>query len=156
MSLSVGEVAPDFTLPNQRGEPVSLSSFKGHKPLVVFFYPKDFTPGCTAESCTFRDSYQDFVEAGAEVIGISSDDAASHDRFAQQYGLQYVLLADVGGEVRKRWGVPKTFGLFPGRVTYVLDRDGIVKHVFNSQLNPNRHAIESLQVLKAMKVVQGL
>jgi peroxiredoxin Q/BCP len=130
--VGVGDVAPDFTLPSQSGTPVRLGDMIGGKALVLYFYPKDDTPGCTAEACSFRDGYEAFVEAGAEVVGVSSDSAESHKRFAARHALPFVLLSDEGGEVRKLYGVPSTLGLLPGRVTYVIDRDGIVRHVFSS------------------------
>jgi len=118
--------------------------------VVLYFYPKDDTPGCTKEACSFRDQYQDFQDAGAEVIGVSSDPAASHEKFAAKYHLPFVLLADRSGAVRKQYGVPATFGLLPGRVTFVIDRQGIVRHVFNSQLQATRHVEEAIAALRAM------
>src|SRR2546428_10045958 len=115
--VKVGDRAPDFTLGSLTGESVSLASFPG-KNIVLYFYPKDQTPGCTAEACAFRDSYEVFQEAGAEVIGISSDSEKSHQQFAAQHRLSFILLSDPGGVVRKFYGAPATFGLLPGRVTY--------------------------------------
>jgi peroxiredoxin Q/BCP len=146
--LRVGEAAPDFVLPDRTGKMVRLSEFRGRKAIVLYFYPKDDTPGCTKESCAFRDSYQDFQDAGAEVIGVSSDDAASHGRFAEKYKLPFTLLSDQGGQVRKRYGVPATAGLLPGRVTFVIDRDGVVRHTFNSQFQPTQHIAEALSALR--------
>ncbi|HEY9888129.1 MAG TPA: peroxiredoxin [Candidatus Obscuribacterales bacterium] len=150
MPIKTGDVAPDFTLASQAGATVTLSQFKGQKPVVVYFYPKDDTPGCTVESCAFRDSFEDFQDAGAEVIGISSDSPESHQRFANKYNLPFSLLSDGGNQVRQAYGVPATLGLLPGRVTYVIDREGIVRHVFNSQFNPKAHVTEALQILKAL------
>ncbi|MEO1403802.1 MAG: peroxiredoxin [Cyanobacteria bacterium J06635_1] len=150
MAIKTGDTAPDFTLPNQVGESVSLSGFKGQKTVILYFYPKDDTPGCTTESCTFRDSYQDFLDAGAEVIGISSDSSESHQKFAAKHNLPFTLVSDAGSRVRKAYGVPATLGLLPGRVTYVIDKDGVVRHVFNSQFNPKKHVDEALSVLKSM------
>lgn len=144
--IGEGDPAPDFTLHDQNGKEVKLSDHRG-KPVVLYFYPKDDTPGCTAESCAFRDSYEDFKDIGAEVIGISSDSAESHSKFAAKYSLPFVLLSDRGGKVRKSFGVPTTFGLLPGRVTYVLDKDGVVQKVFNSQFNPKKHIDEARRVL---------
>jgi peroxiredoxin Q/BCP len=146
--LRIGEAAPDFVLPDRTGKMVRLSEFRGRKAIVLYFYPKDDTPGCTKESCAFRDSYQDFQDAGAEVIGVSSDDAASHGRFAEKYKLPFTLLSDQGGQVRKRYGVPATAGLLPGRVTFVIDRDGVVRHTFNSQFQPTQHIAEALSALR--------
>jgi thioredoxin-dependent peroxiredoxin len=125
-----------------------LSEFRDHKAVVLYFYPKDDTPGCTKESCAFRDSYQDFQDAGAEVIGVSSDSAESHGRFAAKHRLPFTLLADQGGQVRKHYGVPATLGLLPGRVTFVIGRDGVVRHVFNSQFQATQHVSEALQALR--------
>jgi thioredoxin-dependent peroxiredoxin len=147
----VGKTAPDFTLPALTGQPVSLGSFIGKKNIVLYFYPKDDTPGCTAEACAFRDSYEVFRDAGAEVIGISSDSEDSHQRFATQHRLPFILLSDRGGVVRKSYGVPSTFGLLPGRVTYIIDKQGIVRHIFSSQLAPQKHVAEALKVLQALR-----
>src|SRR5947207_6435431 len=129
---------------------VRLGDYRGRKAVVLYFYPKDDTPGCTKEACSFRDQYQDFQDAGAEVIGVSSDPAASHEKFAAKYHLPFVLLADRSGAVRKQYGVPATFGLLPGRVTFVIDRQGIVRHVFNSQLQATRHVEEAIAALRAL------
>jgi thioredoxin-dependent peroxiredoxin len=150
MSIQTGDVAPDFTLSSQTGEPVSLQDFRGNKCVVLYFYPKDDTPGCTAESCGFRDSYEAFVEAGAQVIGISGDSVNSHQQFAVKYQLPFTLLSDTGNKVRKLYGVPATLGLLPGRVTYVIDKEGTVRHIFNSQLNFQGHIEESLKTLKSL------
>ena len=127
---------------------MSLSSLKGGW-VVVYFYPKDDTPGCTAESCSFRDSFEDFTDAGAEVIGISSDSVESHKAFAAKHNLPFTLLADTDGSVRKAFGVGKTLGLLPGRVTYVIDPEGVVRHKFSSQFKPKSHIDEALDVIKA-------
>lgn len=148
--VQVGKPAPDFTLPALTGQPVSLASFIGKKDIVLYFYPKDNTPGCTAEACAFRDSYEVFRDAGAEVIGISSDPVESHQQFATQHCLPFILLSDRGGVVRKRYGVPATFGLLPGRVTYIIDKQGIVRHIFSSQFAPQKHVAEALKVLQAL------
>jgi peroxiredoxin Q/BCP len=144
----VGDIAPDFTLPDQTGSMVSLKDFVGSKIIVLYFYPKDFSRGCTAEACTFRDSYDVFVEAGAQVIGISSQSVDSHNRFAILNKLPFILLSDEGGKVRELYGVPSSFGLLPGRVTYIIDKKGIIRHVFSSQLNPTKHVEEALRIVK--------
>jgi peroxiredoxin Q/BCP len=149
--VKVGDVAPDFTLPDQSGKPVSLKDFVGKKSIVLYFYPKDFSRGCTAEACAFRDSYEAFKDAGAEVIGVSSQSVESHDKFASLYKLPFILLSDEDGKVRKLYGVPSTFGVLPGRVTYVIDKKGIVRYIFNSQLNPTKHIEEALRILKEIK-----
>lgn len=151
MPVRVGDVAPDFTLTSQKGEPVSLQDFRGQKCVVLYFYPKDDTPGCTKESCGFRDRYEAFTEVGAEVIGISGDSIDSHQKFATKYQLPFTLLSDSGDRLRKLYGVPATLGLLPGRVTYVIDKEGIVRHIFNSQFDFQGHIDESLKTLKAMK-----
>jgi peroxiredoxin Q/BCP len=147
--IGVGDRAPDFSLPDRNGKTVRLGDFHG-KPVVLYFYPKDDTPGCTKESCSFRDQYQDFQDAGAEVIGVSSDSAESHEKFATKYRLPFVLLSDRGGATRKLYGVPSTLGVLPGRVTYVIDREGTVRHVFNSQLQATQHVAEALKALRAI------
>jgi peroxiredoxin Q/BCP len=149
--VDVGTKAPDFKLPSQSGEMVSLEDFLGRKPIVLFFYPKDDTLGCTKEVCAFRDSFEEFRKLDAEVIGISSDSVDSHKSFAKKHNLPFTLLSDEGGKVRKLCGVPNTLGIFPGRVTYVLDREGIVRHIFSSQVAVERHVEEALEVLKSTR-----
>lgn len=147
-SVKVGDRAPDFTLPTQKpGETFHLYDMIGKSAIVLYFYPKDETPGCTAEACSFRDSYEVFKEAGAEVVGVSSDSEASHQQFASKYKLPFILLSDKNGELRKKYGVPTTLGLLPGRVTYVIDKEGIVRHIFSSQFAPQKHIVEAIRVL---------
>lgn len=146
--VEVGTVAPRFTLPSQSGEMVSLEDFVGRKPVVLYFYPKDDTPGCKREACAFRDDYQQFGGLDAEVVGISSDSVESHRKFAENHDLPFTLLSDEGGKVRQLYGVRNTFGLLPGRVTYVIDREGVVRHVFSSQLAASRHVEEALGALR--------
>jgi peroxiredoxin Q/BCP len=147
--LGAGDPAPDFTLNDQDGKPVRLADYRGRK-LVVYFYPKDDTPGCTKESCSFRDHYTAFTDAGAEVIGISSDSEASHKKFKEKYKLPFTLLSDRDGQVRKAYGVPATLGLLPGRVTFVIDKHGVVRHVFNSQFKATQHVSEAIDALRAL------
>jgi peroxiredoxin Q/BCP len=149
-SIGVGATAPDFTKTDQNGATLRLSQFRGDKTVVLYFYPKDETPGCTAEACTFRDSFEDFVEAGAVVIGVSQDSDESHKRFAEHHRLPFLLVSDGDKALQKAYGVPKTMGLLPGRVTYVIDREGTVQHVFNSQLNAKKHVREALEVVKRL------
>ena len=148
--IQVDDPAPDFTLPSQSGDMVHLRGLVGTKAIVLYFYPKDNTVGCTAEACAFRDSYEVFTEAGAEVIGISSDSVASHQQFAARHRLPFLLLSDRGGIVRKRYGVPAVLGILPGRVTYVIDRDGIVRDIFSSQINVTQHVPEALKTVQAI------
>ncbi len=134
--LEVGDNVPHFKLEDQNGDVFDLDSLLGKKNLVIFFYPKDDTPGCTKEACTFRDQYEDFVDANAEVIGISAQSVESHKNFADKHSLTYTILSDIGNKVRKQFGVPGSFfGLIPGRVTYVINKKGKVIHIFNSQTN---------------------
>jgi peroxiredoxin Q/BCP len=149
--LKVGDSAPDFTLPSQTGEFVSLKEMIGKKEIVLYFYPKDNTPGCTTEACAFRDSYEVFKEFGAEVIGVSSDSTESHRGFAARYGLPFTLLSDAEGKVRKLYSVPSTFGIIPGRVTYIIDTRGIVRHIFSSQMNPRKHIDEAVGVMRSIR-----
>ncbi len=149
--VGVGSVAPDFSLRSQRGDAVSLARYRGKQRVVLFFYPKDETPGCTAEACGFRDEYDAFVAAGAEVIGISADSADSHASFAANHRLQMTLLSDPGGRVAAAYGVSRTlFGLLPSRVTFVIDREGVVRHVFNSLVRSTAHVKEALGALSSM------
>ncbi|GAC1364297.1 MAG: peroxiredoxin [Ktedonobacteraceae bacterium] len=147
-NVKVGDVAPNFSLHTQSGETVSLRDFIGQKNIVLYFYPKDYTPGCTAEACSFRDSYEVFKDACAEVIGVSSDSEQSHRQFAQQHKLPFLLLSDSNGALRKRYGVPSTLGLLPGRVTYVIDKQGIVRHIFSAQFTPEKHIADALKTLQ--------
>jgi len=149
-SITVGDRAPGFTLASQTGAQVSLADYRGLKAVVLFFYPKDGTAVCTKEACSFRDAYEDFVQAGAVVIGVSSDPVESHQAFASGHRLPFVLLADVDGSLRKAFGVPKTLGLLPGRVTYVIDKEGVVRHVFSSQFSADRHVSEALAVVREL------
>ena len=149
-NVRVGGTAPDFELPAHTGEMVRLSDYRGKRVVVLYFYPKDESPGCTAEACAFRDSYEVFSEEGAEVIGVSSDSVASHERFGEAHRVPFVLLSDEGGRVRKRYGAKSSFGLLPGRVTYVIDRDGIVRHMFSSMTNIGGHVEGALAVVREL------
>jgi peroxiredoxin Q/BCP len=149
-SIQVGDRAPEFTAQSQTGQPISLAEFRGEKAVVLFFYPKDGTSVCTKEACSFRDAYEDFVQAGAVVIGVSSDSAQSHHAFASGHRLPFMLLVDSRGALRTAFGVPKTLGVLPGRVTYVIDKAGVVRHVFNSQFSADRHVSEALAVVRQL------
>jgi thioredoxin-dependent peroxiredoxin len=149
MAIKVGDASPAFQLNDQSGNPVSLESFRG-KPLVLYFYPKDDTPGCTAESCAFRDQYEVFEAAGAAVVGISGDSPESHQNFASKYQLPFTLLSDPGDQVRKAFGATTAFGLIPGRITYVIDGQGVVRYQFDSMFNFKAHVDEALKALKQL------
>ena len=153
--VEVGDAAPDFSLPSQSGETVALKRLLGRNEVVLYFYPKDNTPGCTAEAKAFRDSYEVFKEMGAEVVGVSSDSVDSHRGFAAKCEVPFILLSDEGGKVRKLYGVPSSLGLFPGRVTYVIDARGIVRHVFSSQMNPAKHVEEAVKMLRSIRGQEG-
>lgn len=148
--VKVGDQAPDFTLPDQEGRPVRLWNVVGRKAIVIYFYSKDDTPACTREARAFRDQYDVFSGAGAEVIGVSGDTVASHARFVRRHQLPFLLLSDRSNEVRELYGVERTLGIVPGRVTYVLDEKGIVRHVFSSQLNVKRHVREALETVRSL------
>lgn len=149
--IKTGDPAPDVTLTTSDGQSALLSDFQGKQAVVIFFYPKDGTPICTKEACSFRDAYEDFVEAGAAVIGVSSDSAERHHEFAANHRLQFQLISDAKGEARRAFGVPKSMGLLPGRVTYVIDKEGIVRHIFSSQFAAERHVEEALEVVRRLK-----
>jgi thioredoxin-dependent peroxiredoxin len=142
---AAGEAAPDFTLRDQNGNPVRLSDYRGKK-VVLFFYPKAYSPGCTAEACQFRDAYEDFTSAGAEVIGISSDDETTQKGFASRFRLQFTLLADRDEQVHRAYGVNRTLGLIKGRATFVIDENGTVIYAFQSH-NPATHMASALRAL---------
>ena len=146
-SLKIGDRAPDFTATTSAGDTIRLSDYIGKKGLVLFFYPKDGTAVCTKEACAFRDSYMQFVDAGAEVIGISSDSDESHVGFAKQNRLTFPLISDSDGALRKLFSVPKTLGIIPGRVTYVIDKDGIIRQIYSAQLASDEHVKQALAAL---------
>ncbi|RYM33935.1 peroxiredoxin [Brumimicrobium glaciale] len=151
-SIEAGDKCPLFTLKNQDGKAFNIEDAIGKDNLVIYFYPKDETAGCTKQACSFRDAYEDFISAGAKVIGISSDDEKSHKKFAEKHKLPFTLLADSDKQVRKAFGVPTNLlGLIPGRVTYVIDKKGVVKGVFNSQLKFDQHVSEALAILGELK-----
>ena len=145
----MGSIIQEFTLPDQNGKAFNIKDYIGKKNLVIYFYPKDDTPGCTKEACYFRDQYEIFNEADAMIIGISSQSVISHKKFAEKYHLSFTLLSDENNLVRKMFGA-FTFGVIPGRVTYVVDKKGIVKYVFSSQTEVTMHVDEALKILKKM------
>ncbi len=136
------------------GDNVTLSEFLGKKNVVLYFYPKDETPGCTREACNFRDSYEELASLGAEVLGVSRQSVASHKSFANHYGLPFILLSDEDNKVRKLYGVPSSMGLIPGRVTYIIDKKGVVRHIFSSQTQTQRHVDEAKNTLKELEKEQ--
>lgn len=148
-SLSVGDPAPPIALKDAEGVERRSDQLAG-APLVLFFYPKDDTPGCTMEACAFRDSFADIQALGAQVWGVSGDDAASHQRFAARHQLPFPLLVDQGNQLRRAFGVPNALGFFPGRVTYVIDGKGVIRHVFNNLLDGPAHRKEALEALRQL------
>jgi len=149
--VEIGDKAPEFAPKNQNGETASLKDFLGKKAVVLYFYPKDMSPGCTKEACAFRDSYEALEDAGAEVIGISSQSQESHSIFSLRYNLPFTLLVDKGAKVRRLYGVPSSLGMIPGRVTYVIDKEGVVRRIFSSQVDIEGHISEALKVLKTLR-----
>lgn len=148
--IRAGDPAPDFTLPDQSGHQVSLRSLRG-RTVVLYFYPRDHTMLCTAQACDFRDSYEMFNQAGAEIVGISSDPPASHQGFASQHALPFLLLSDAGGMVRERYGVPRLLGILPGRVTYVIDPHGVVRDVIQSAFSVGAHVQGALRTVETLR-----
>jgi len=147
--ISVGSTIPPFTLKDQNGQIFDIRSVLGRKNLVIYFYPKDDSPGCTKEACSFRDQFEVFAEADAVIIGVSSQSVQSHKEFAEKYRLNYTLLSDEDEMLRKLFGVPSNlFGLIPGRVTYVVNKEGKVVYIFNSQIKAEQHVDEALKILK--------
>jgi peroxiredoxin Q/BCP len=145
--VNTGEKAPSFTKTAQTGDTIALDDLRG-KWVVLYFYPADDTPGCTAEACSFRDSYEDFVDAGAVVVGVSSDSLEKHERFAAKHNLPFALISDEDGALRKEFGVKKSLGVLPGRVTYVIDPEGVVRQIFSSQLKAKKHKDEALATIR--------
>ena len=150
MALKIGDTAPSFELNNQDNQLVAVGELIGKVPMVIYFYPKNFTPGCTAQACSFRDQYQDFTDAGAKVFGISADSVESHKRFRTKHNLPFDTLSDANNKVRKKYGVKnELLGLLPGRETFVVDARGIIKMRFNSMM-------AAKHIPKALSVIKGL
>ena len=145
--LSIGSKAPDFVLRDQDGNGVHFADRIGKKTIVLYFYPKDFTGGCTQEACAFRDSYEVFKDAGAEVIGVSADAPETHHAFAEQHRLPFTLLSDPGSKVAEAYGLSKKFGFIPARTTFVIDRDGVIRHMFESMVNMGAHIDEAKKIV---------
>lgn len=148
--LTVGDKAPHFSLPDQNKHLISLSDFLGNKAVVLFFYPKDDTSGCTAESCSFRDREPDFSAFNAQVLGVSRDDDQSHQSFIAKNKLSYPLLSDTNGNVARAFGLKKTLGLIPARATFVIDKNGVIQMAYSSQLNVRGHSEEALNIVKKL------
>ena len=155
-NVKVEEKAPGFTLNDQDGNPVSLSDYQGKRNVVLFFYPKDFSPGCTTQACSFRDNYEDFTDMDAVVIGVSNDSEESHKKFLDTYMLPFTLLSDPKGKIRSLYGSTKAFGFLPGRYTFIIDKTGIVRHIFTSETNMKKHIEEALKVLRALTASSGV
>ncbi len=153
--IKVGDRAPNFTLPSQSGEEITLSKFFGKKNIVLYFYPMDRGWTCKKEACSFRDNYEALKELGAEVIGISSDSIESHKSFAAHHNLPFILLSDTDNKIRRLYGVPSTLGVIPGRVTYVIDKLGIVRLIFLRLLQPQKHIDQTMGMLKWMAKAEG-
>ena len=151
MSITIGDTCPTFTLLNQEGKEINIQDFIGTKNIIIYFYPKDNTPGCTKEACSFRDAMQDLNNLNCEVFGISADSVSSHKAFAERFRLTFNLLSDENNSVRKQFKVPANlFGLIPGRVTYIINQEGKVIHIINSQTNPEKHINETIEVVKGL------
>jgi len=152
--VRIGDRVPDFRLLNQDGQLIDIRSQLG-KPIIIYFYPKDNTIGCTKEACAFRDDYHQFSKAGVKVFGISADTVESHRKFRIKYRLPFDLLSDENNKVRNAFGVQADlFGLIPGRVTYVIDGKGVIRHTYNNQMNATKHVDESLRILKKLNVLK--
>lgn len=149
--MEIGDEAPDFQEITHAGTEISLRDFRGKQVVVLFFYPQDGTPVCTREACGFRDAYEDFAAAGAVVIGVSRNSLQSHQRFAANYQLPFHLLSDSSGKLRQLYEVPDTWGIFPSRVTFVIDRRGIVRHIFSALLQGEAHVKEALSVVRKLQ-----
>ncbi len=147
--LKVGDTAPDFSLLDERGLPVSLKDYLGKKVVVLYFYPKDFTPGCTAEACSFRDDYKPIQDKGAVVIGVSLDSVESHLKFSEKYMLPFTILSDHKKEVAKAYGVLGVGGFLAKRVTFIINKDGKITHVL-TKVYVKRHSEEVLKALEEL------
>ena len=144
--LKVGDKAPDFSLMDEHGRPVSLKDHIGKNIVVLYFYQKDFTPGCTTEACSFRDSYKPFREKGAVVIGVSLDSVESHKKFSEKYALPFAILSDNKKEAAKAYGVLGTGGLMARRITFIIDKDGTIARVF-PKVDVTVHSEQVLEAL---------
>ncbi len=150
----MGDLAPDFPLSSDEAAD-KLSDFRGRADVVLFFYPKDDTPGCTAQACSFRDDYAEFRRLGAEVVGISGDSGESHRAFAGKHQLPYRLITDADGSIRRRFGIKKTWGLIPGRASVLVDVDGVIRRIYESQFRPASHVPAMLDALRRVQTGRG-
>lgn len=152
MSINKGDRCPDFSLSNQDGVMVHMNDLIGSKILVIYFYPKDNTWGCTKEACSFQENQNEFKRLDCEIIGISSDSVLSHKTFSEIHHLDFTLLSDINDEVRIKFGIPNSFfGLIKGRITYIVDKFGIVQGIFNSQINSTKHISEAIKMVNLIK-----
>jgi thioredoxin-dependent peroxiredoxin len=149
MALKIGDKIPKFTAKDTNGNLFDSQGYVGKQPLVIYFYPKDNTPGCTTQACSFRDNYQDFKDLGAEVIGISSDTVRSHIQFKSKFNLPFILLSDHDKKIRKLFGVQNNLLVIPGRETFVTDKNGTILLIFNS-MSAKIHIEKALEILKKL------
>jgi len=152
VELKVGDAAPDFSLSDERGLPVSLKDYLGKKVVVLYFYPKDFTSGCTAEACSFRDNYKLYQSKGAVVIGVSLDSVESHSKFSEKYNLPFAILSDRNKEVAKAYGVLGLGGFLTKRVTFIINKNGKITHIF-PKVDVRHHSEEVLKALEELEEV---
>jgi peroxiredoxin Q/BCP len=151
-ALKKGDKLPDFKIKDQDGNMFHVAEYVGKKNLVIYFYPKDDTPGCTKEACKFRDEFEAFTDLNAMVIGISADSPESHTEFIEKYNLPFTLLSDENNEVRELFGVKGKFmNIIPGRVSYIVGKEGIVQYVFDSMGNAEQHIVEAIKTLESLK-----
>jgi peroxiredoxin Q/BCP len=146
----LNQPAPDFTAEAHNGQQVRLSDYRGGNVVVLYFYPRDGTPVCTKEACSFRDAYEEFTKLGAIVIGVSADSPERHKAFAASRALPFLLLSDKDGSLRRAYQVPKTLGILPSRVTYVIDKAGVIRHVFSALFSAERHVAEALEIVRKL------
>ena len=149
-ALQPGERAPDFTALAHNGQRLRLADYQGRNIVVLYFYPMDGTPVCTAQACGFRDAYHELTELGAVVIGVSADSQDRHRAFAGSRELPFLLLSDADGSLRKAYQVPKPLGILPGRVTFVIDKQGIIRHVFAALFSGHRHVAAALRIVRQL------
>ncbi len=151
MNIKEGELFPTFTLKDENGNDFDLNRLIGVENIVLYFYPKDETPGCTKQACSFRDSFHEFQKLNCTIIGISNDTHRSHNSFKKNHQLQFKLLSDHKGIIRKKIGIPKDiFGLIPGRCTFVINKKGVIIKIIRSSINMQKHINEALKTLNAV------